>query len=47
MGAKSSPYVAMVNPYYAKAKTEFYVMKTKVTEKVMTLKQTYLAKKTA
>jgi hypothetical protein len=45
--AKSSPYVAMVNPYYAKAKTEFNVMKTKVTEKVMTLKQTYLAKKTA
>ena len=45
--AKSSPFVAMVNPYYAKAKTEFNVAKEKVYQQVMLLKKTYLAKKTA
>lgn len=45
--ATSSPYVAMVTPYWSKGKAEFFVVKSKVYEQVMKLKSTYLAKKTA
>jgi hypothetical protein len=45
--AKSSPYIKMVKPYVTKAKTDFYDMKTKVYERVVEFKKTYLAKKSA
>jgi hypothetical protein len=44
---KSSPYVAMVTPYYTSAKNEFFFAKAKVLSKITELKETYMAKKTA
>jgi hypothetical protein len=44
---KSEPYVALVTPYYSKAKTELISAKDKVYTIFMDLKKTYLVKKSA